>query len=212
MTEAIVVFLKAAGILVPVFAAWWVWQDANRLKKEGVDVNPILWAMLVLLFCLMSLPLYLLLRQRRSLSGPSAGKIDAGGPVVLGVIAFLGAIVLAMVVTWILIARYPFPDDGAIALGLLGFCVVMFSDLILMYLLIGPEVRKGESIEAAKLSARFILVGLLVASFVGVLPWCFSWLVNRYPWLPSLFPYSFVVLVIAELIWSWKLRRARGAT
>lgn len=63
MAEGIGSLVRAAGLIVSVIGAWWVWQDANQLKKKGANVTPVLWGVLVFLIWLVSLPLYLLLRR-----------------------------------------------------------------------------------------------------------------------------------------------------
>ena len=48
-------------------------RDAKRLRKNGVSITPGLWAVLVFLFWLLSLPAYLLLRRfswQRQLTPP----------------------------------------------------------------------------------------------------------------------------------------------
>jgi uncharacterized membrane protein len=155
------------------------------------------------------LPVYLLLFRNRSRSSPPRGDVVSPEPLVIGVVSFLVAMTLSMVVTWILISRYPVPDDEAVSLGLLGFFFVLFLDLFFLCLRIGPKIRKGEGLQAAGLSLGFLGVGLLVASVVGVLPWCLRWLVNTSPWILKLSRYAFVLFLIVQLVWFWKLRRAR---
>jgi len=40
MTESVRLFATFFGFAIPVFGAYWVWQDANRLKKNGAYVTP----------------------------------------------------------------------------------------------------------------------------------------------------------------------------
>ncbi|MEA2602800.1 MAG: hypothetical protein QOF89_3792 [Acidobacteriota bacterium] len=73
MNHSIVQLIQVAGFFISVFGAWWVGQDANRLKRNGAKVTPGVWAVLVFLLWLVSLPIYLLLRQtlwRSQLSPP----------------------------------------------------------------------------------------------------------------------------------------------
>ena len=50
------------GFLVSVVAAWFVHSDADKLRQQGARVTPWLWAIVVLLFVLVPLPIYLILR------------------------------------------------------------------------------------------------------------------------------------------------------
>ena len=52
------IFLPLIGL-----AAWWVWQDAKRLKEKGAHLTPDLWGILVLVIWLVALPSYLILRR-----------------------------------------------------------------------------------------------------------------------------------------------------
>lgn len=128
-----------------------------------------------------------------------------------GLIAIFVSGVLAMVSTWFLVAYYPAPTDDAIHLGLLGFFFVVFFDFFLIYRRAGAEIRKGQSLAAAKWSVGLILLGLLVASLVGFLPWLFRRLITYYPWIPVLLRVLFWLMIVAELVgvWGWKVRRAR---
>lgn len=110
--------------------------------------------------------------------------------------------VLAMVATWLLVAYYPIPDDEAIYLGSLGFFFVVFLDVFLVYHLVGSEVRQGQSIAAVKTSVGLILLGLLVASLVGSLPWLLSRLIAALPWVQEI-PWSvlLVLWLIAQDLW-----------
>lgn len=102
--------------------------------------------------------------------------------------------VLAMAATWLLVAYSPIPDDEAIDLGLLLFFFVVFLDAFLIYHLVGSEIRKGQSIAAVKTSVSLILLGLLVASLVGSLPWLLSRLIAALPWMQEI-PWT-VLLVL----------------
>ena len=110
--------------------------------------------------------------------------------------------VLAMVATWLLVAYYPIPDDEAVYLGLLGFFFVVFLDVFLLYYLVGSEVRRGQGIAAVKTSVRLILLGLLVASVVGSLPWLLSRLIAALPWAQEI-PWSslLVLWLVAHDLW-----------
>jgi carbon starvation protein CstA len=63
MTDSIESLVRFVGLAISVFSAYWVWQDSNRLKKNGVNITPIVWAALVFVFWLVSLPVYLILRR-----------------------------------------------------------------------------------------------------------------------------------------------------
>jgi hypothetical protein len=211
MPEMVVKLVGVAALFIQVFAAWWIWRDANRLKRDGVEVNSIAWVVLVFLMWPVGIPLYLFHGRKQGPSSPpeKARASVSPEPLVWGVVAFLVAITLSMVVTWNLLARFPILDDDAIALGLVGFFVVLFFDLVAIYFLIGPKVRKGERREAAGLAAGIFGLGLLVALAVGVLPWSIQWIVQRNPWVSTVFPYAIWILLIAQIVWNWKLRRAR---
>ena len=63
MIESIMPLLQFFGLAISLFGAYWVWQDAKRLKRNGANVTPAVWALLVFLLWLVSLPIYLLLRR-----------------------------------------------------------------------------------------------------------------------------------------------------
>lgn len=63
MIESIRPVLQFLGLAVSLFGAYWVWQDASRLKRNGASVTPAVWAILVFLLWLVTLPIYLLLRR-----------------------------------------------------------------------------------------------------------------------------------------------------
>jgi len=63
MIASILTLLQIAGLFISVFGAWWVWQDAKRLKQHGVILTPGLWATVVFLLWCVGLPAYLLLRR-----------------------------------------------------------------------------------------------------------------------------------------------------
>jgi len=63
MAESIRPLLQFIGLAISLFGAYWVWQDANRLKRNGAKVTPVVWTLLVFLFWLVSLPVYWLLRR-----------------------------------------------------------------------------------------------------------------------------------------------------
>jgi hypothetical protein len=120
----------------------------------------------------------------------------------LFLIAVSMAGVLAMVATWLLVAYYPLPDDEAIYLGLLGFFFIVFLDVFLIYHLVGSEVRQGQSIAAVKMSVSLILLGLLVASLAGSLPWLLSRLIAALPWVQEI-PWSILLVLwlVAHDLW-----------
>ena len=114
--------------------------------------------------------------------------------------------VLAMVATWLLVAYYPIPDDEAVYLGLLGFCFVVFLDVFLIYHLVGSEVRQGQGIAAVKTSVSLILLGLLVASVVGSLPWLLSRLIATLPWVQEI-PWSSLLVLWLVAYDLWRRRK-----
>jgi hypothetical protein len=131
------------------------------------------------------------------------GSFDGLG---LFLVAVSVAGVLAMVATWLLVAYYPIPDDEAIYLGLLGFFFVVVLDFFLIYYLVGPEVRKGQRISAVKTSVSLILLGLLVASVVGSLPWLLSRLIAAIPWVREI-PWSTLLILWLVAHDVWRRRR-----
>jgi len=56
MTESVQERLQALSFLISAFAAYWVFQDDKRLRRDGANLSPALWALLVLLLWLVSLP------------------------------------------------------------------------------------------------------------------------------------------------------------
>lgn len=50
------------GLLLAFLFAWWVYKDATRLKQNGADLSPGLWATVVFLFCGLGLPIYGIMR------------------------------------------------------------------------------------------------------------------------------------------------------
>lgn len=131
-----------------------------------------------------------------------------------GLIAIFVSFLLAMIATLFLVAYdpVPIPNDDAIHLGLLGFSFIVFLDFFLIYRLAGNKIRNGQSLAAAKRLVGLILLGLLVASLVGLLPWALRWLIAYFPWIPVLLRVFFWLIIAAELIWVWKVRRARRST
>jgi hypothetical protein len=63
MAESIKPLFQFFGLAVSLFGAYWVWQDSNRLKRNGAHLTPAVWTLVVFLFWLVSLPIYLLLRR-----------------------------------------------------------------------------------------------------------------------------------------------------
>lgn len=63
MTDSIESLARFVGLAISVFSSCWVWQDSNRLKKNGVNITPIVWTALAFAFWLVSLPVYLILRR-----------------------------------------------------------------------------------------------------------------------------------------------------
>lgn len=132
------------------------------------------------------------------------GTSDRLGLVLVAAISVAG--VLAMVATWLLVAYYPIPDDETVYLGLLGFFFVVFLDVALIYHRVGSEVRQGQGIAAVKTSVGLILLGLLVASFVGSLPWLLNRLIAALPWVQE-FPWSILLALWFVAHDLWRRRR-----
>jgi hypothetical protein len=96
---------------------------------------------------------------------------------------------------------------------LVGFFLIVFFDIALIYRFVRPEFREGQRIAAAKRLVTFIVLGLLVAPLVGVLPWLCKWFINYSPWVPRIFRALFWLLILAEGIrWAWTAWRARRST
>lgn len=136
---------------------------------------------------------------------------DSDGCISFGLIVVCVAGVLAMIVTWVLVARYPIPNDDATHLGLLGFFFVMFLDAFFIYRLILPEFRKGDRIEAAKWLVGMIALGLLVAAVVGSLLWLTRWIPDE-PWTNWILWLLLALVFIPDIVRLWKKRRSRRAS
>lgn len=153
------------------------------------------------------------LQDDRPYSGKGLMKSDFLDPIGFIFPAFLLAIILAVIVTWFVVARFPIPSDAAIELGLLGFFFVVFFDLVFMVRLVVPRFQEGQRAAAAKSAMTFILLGLLVASLVGVLPWSVRWLFELSPWVPRLFNALLILLITAVYIRAalrfWRVRKAK---
>ncbi len=112
-------------------------------------------------------------------SGPEEhGVRNDGGGFLLGAVFVSGF--LSMVATWFLVKHYPVPDDDAIYFGLLGFLFVA----VFVFCLAGGELAEPKP--AIKRIVSLILVGLLVASVVGSLPWLWSRLIAVLPWMQDI--------------------------
>ena len=144
--------------------------------------------------------------------GPGIAKADPNDPLTFILIAFSLAGFLSMMATAFLSARYPIPDDDAITIGLVGFFLVVFFDLALIYRFVRPEFREGQRIAATKMLATFIVLGLLVAPLVGVLPWLFRWLINYSPWVSRTCRALFVLGLLSQWVWLWRRWRVRKST
>jgi len=55
--------MRIVGLIVAIFLARWVWQDANQLKSRGANLTPGLWATLTVLACALALPIYLVMKK-----------------------------------------------------------------------------------------------------------------------------------------------------
>lgn len=110
--------------------------------------------------------------------------------------------ILAMVVTWLLVAYFPFPDDNAIYISLLGFFFVMFFDLLIVSGAAVSKLRQGQRLAPVKESIVWILLGLLAASVVGSLPLLWKWLTIAMPGARDL-PWGtlFMLWVAANNLW-----------
>jgi len=76
MSESIELFGQALGLVISLVGAVWVWQDSRRLKAAGASLAPALWAALVFLFWIVSLPAYLILRQWRWKKDVEESQVD----------------------------------------------------------------------------------------------------------------------------------------
>ena len=218
MTESVRLLATLFGFAIPVFGAYWVWQDANRLKKSGAYVTPGLWAALVFFLWLVSLPIYLYLRRttwQTSMSPSPATRMAAQDPgqhrlsrpskaefrVLYWVVAIIFAVMVSMYATWVAISRYPIPDSDAINLGLFLFFLIGLIDLLIIGNLIVFDSPEG--IHIGKLSGIFV-GGLLIAAAVGLLTWGIGWFIADRPWVPKAF---YIAVILLSIIQSWWLRR-----
>jgi hypothetical protein len=218
MTESVKLLATLFGFAIPVFGAYWVWQDANRLKKNGAYVTPGLWVALVFFLWLVSLPIYLYLRRttwQASMSSPPATQMAAQDPgqhrlirpskaelrVLYWVVAIIFAVMLSMYATWVAISRYPIPDSDAINLGLFLFFLIGLIDLVIIGNLILFDLPEGKHI--GKLAGIFVS-GLLIAAAVGLLTWGIGWFIAGRPWVPKAF---YIAVMLFSIIQSWWLRR-----
>ena len=79
VSQSIKPLAEFVGLLISLFAAYWVWQDANRLRANGASLTPAVWTVLVFLLWLVALPVYFLMRRttwRRHMRPP----IQDGSP------------------------------------------------------------------------------------------------------------------------------------
>lgn len=124
--------------------------------------------------------------------------------------AILASGLLALVATWFLVNYSPIPDDDAINYGLIGFFVVSLV-YFFVFQAIADLKRMDPRILVIKKSVRLLLLGLLVASVVGSIPWLWSRLVVAMPWLPNVFWLFVLLSYLPGLIALWKRWRARQA-
>jgi hypothetical protein len=54
--------LRIVFFVIALAAAGQVYADADKLKRQGAKVSPLLWALLTFFFLVLALPLYLVLR------------------------------------------------------------------------------------------------------------------------------------------------------
>ena len=62
MDASLGLVIRFVGLIVAILVARWVYRDATRLRQNGADITPGLWATVVFLFCLLGLPTYGVLR------------------------------------------------------------------------------------------------------------------------------------------------------
>lgn len=216
MTELVRLFATLLGLAIPVFGAYWVWQDAHRLKRSGAYITPWLWATLVFLLWLVSLPIYLYLRRttwQTSMSPPPTDEMaaqDAGQhqlsrpkkvefKVLYWVVSVIFAVMLSMYATWFAISRYPIPDSDAINLGFFLFFLIGLLGLLIVGDRIVFGLREGKPIEIGLLAGIFI-GGFIIAAVVGLLTWGIGWFIADRPWVPRAFRIAVLVFAIIHLL------------
>lgn len=134
----------------------------------------------------------------------------------LNVIVLLMGPGLALITTWILVARYPVPDDDAIVMGLVGFCLMAIPAALLAGILgtswlvrtfVSPRFNRQEHREAGKQLAKVIGRGGLLASAFGA----FSWFIYKFVLSSESASLSFITLVVTLIIpiSLWKRRQLR---
>jgi hypothetical protein len=216
MSELVRFLATLLGFAIPVFAACWVWQDANRLKKSGAYMTPGLWAALVFFFWLIGLPVYLYLRRttwqtsvspppttevadpnavQRPFSRPSGTELR----VLYWMVSLMFAVALSMYATWFAISRYPVPDSNALNLGLFLFFLIGLVTL----LIIGDLKLFGKHIGIVEAVGIFV-GGFLIAAVVGSVTWGIGWFIADRPWVPR---YFYVAFAILSALHAWWLRR-----
>ncbi len=137
-------------------------------------------------------------------SGPDQRGVRNDGLTFLVGAVFASGL-LSMVATWFFVNHYPVPDDDAIHYGLLGFFFVAVFVLCLAgWVLAESKLRKGQRIPAIKRIVSLILVGLLVASVVGSLPWLWSRLIAVLPWMRDI---PWFLLLVSLSYYPWRLRK-----
>lgn len=211
MVETIVQLVIGFG--VPLFAAGWVWKDANRLKKAGLDISPSFWTVAVLILCLIGLPLYLMKRRRLIEPDQALKKTGASDLLAWGICAGVAAIASAMVVTWQLVTRYPVLDEESYAVGLLVFLFVVLFDLFVLPPLALNKAREANTWTAVLWSLKFFLGGLLVATGIVVSGALFLRLLSEYPQIRTFLDSEVVLflLLIAngiQFLRRWKAEKA----
>jgi hypothetical protein len=174
-----VVQLVLGGVLL--FAAGWVWKDANRLKKMGLDIRPSFWAVAVLILGLIFLPLYFATRSRLTESDGALKRTGPSDLLVWGICAVFAAFASAVTVTWQLVTRNPALDEESYALGLLVFFFIVLFDLFLLPPLALTKAREANAWTAVLWSLKFFLGGLLAATGFVVSGALFFRLLSKYP-------------------------------
>lgn len=197
MTESVKLLATLFWIAIPAFVACWVWQDAHRLKKNGADITPTLWAALVFLLWLVSFPLYLYLRwttwrpllipsptTETAAQGAGQHQLAQPGKVELRVLYWVGsvsvAVALSMYATWVAINRYPVPDSDAVNLGIFLFFLIGLVALVVIVDLVVSGLREGKRLEMG-LIAGILVGGLSIATVVGLSIWGIGWFIPSNP-------------------------------
>ena len=151
--------------------------------------------------------------ESRPWPGPSGSTSSRPGKDEFKVLYWVAAIpisiLLAGYATWLIISRYPIPDDDAINLALFFSFLIGFLDLMLLgsILVLGrPENRHPAGM------ALLLAGGILLAAIVGLLTWGTGWLINGRPWLPKAFMATMALLYLAQIWWGRRKSRASSSS